>query len=98
MLANCNEKGQNYFAPLYFLEMRQVITMVFEIPQKVEIIINTLEKAGYECKQTEGYRTANWILLDFGDIVIHIFNHEDRLFYDLERIWSDGKIVEPENL
>ena len=54
MLANCNEKGQNYFAPLYFLEMRQVITMVFEIPQKVEIIINTLEKAGYEAYAVGG--------------------------------------------
>ena len=53
-----------------------------------------LEKAGYECKQTEGYRTANWILLDFGDIVIHIFNHGDRLFYDLERIWRDGENID----
>ncbi len=38
----------------------------------------------------EGYNTANWILLDYNDIIIHIFNTEDRLFYDLERIWRDG--------
>ena len=57
-----------------------------------------LEKAGYECKQTEGYHSGNWILLDFNDVIIHIFNHEDRLFYDLERIWRDGKSVEVADL
>lgn len=49
-------------------------------------------------RQTEGYHSANWILLDFNDIIVHIFNHEDRLFYDLERIWRDGKSVEIENI
>ena len=68
--------------------------MILEIPKNAETILHILEKAGYECKQTEGYRTANWILLDFGDIVIHIFNHEDRLFYDLERIWRDGENID----
>lgn len=55
-------------------------------------------KAGYEIKQVEGYQTANWILLDYGDLVIHIFDTENRLFYDLERIWRDGKSVELEEL
>ncbi len=53
-----------------------------------------LGKAGYHYKQVEGYNTANWILMDYGNIIIHIFNQEDRLFYDLERIWRDGKIVD----
>lgn len=44
-------------------------------------------------KHIEGYDNANWILMDFNDIIIHIFNEEDRLFYDLERIWRDGKQV-----
>ena len=52
-----------------------------------------LERAGYPCRQTEGYDTANWVLMDFGDIIIHIFDKENRLLYDLERIWRDGKIV-----
>ena len=46
----------------------------------------------------EGYQTANWILMDYGDIVIHIFDEENRLFYDLERIWRDGKSVEVTDL
>lgn len=53
-----------------------------------------LDKAGYECRQVEGYKTANWILLDYNDIIVHVFSKEDRLFYDLERIWRDGKQVE----
>lgn len=53
-----------------------------------------LGKAGTPVRQIEGYDTANWILLDFGDIIIHIFDKENRLFYDLERIWRDGALVE----
>lgn len=53
-----------------------------------------LYKAGHECRQVEGYKTANWILLDFNDIIVHVFSKEDRLFYDLERIWRDGKVIE----
>lgn len=53
-----------------------------------------LGKAGYTCRQTEGYNSGTWILLDYGNIVVHVFNRDDRMFYDLERIWRDGKIVE----
>jgi ribosome-associated protein len=53
-----------------------------------------LTKAGHQAKQIEGYDTANWVLLDFGDIIVHIFDQENRLFYDLERIWKDGKEID----
>ena len=52
-----------------------------------------LGRMGYPMKQKEGYTNANWVLLDFGDIIIHIFDKENRLFYDLERIWRDGKTL-----
>lgn len=55
-------------------------------------------RAGCECRQIEGYQTANWILLDYGDIIIHVFSDEDRLFYDLERIWRDGQSIEMADL
>lgn len=58
----------------------------------------TLGRAGNPVKQVEGYDTANWILLDFGDIIVHVFDNENRLFYDLERIWRDGKLIEKESL
>ena len=53
-----------------------------------------LGRAGYLMKQKEGFRNANWVLLDFGDIIVHVFDKENRLFYDLERIWRDGKIID----
>ena len=55
-----------------------------------------LGKAGHECRQIEGYQTAGWILMDYGDLIIHVFDEENRLFYDLERIWRDGKVLEME--
>lgn len=58
----------------------------------------TLYKAGYSIRQTEGYRTANWVLMDYGDIIVHVFDSENRLFYDLERIWRDGKATTIEDL
>lgn len=57
-----------------------------------------LARAGYPEKQIEGYNTANWILLDFGDVIVHIFDKENRLLYDLERIWRDGKQIEVADL
>ena len=50
-----------------------------------------LGRAGHPSKQMEGYTTAKWVLLDFGDVIVHIFDQEDRLLYNLERIWHDGK-------
>ena len=52
-----------------------------------------LGRAGYTPKSVEGYQTANWILLDYRDIIIHVFSKDDRAFYDLERIWRDGKEI-----
>lgn len=59
-------------------------------------VTEQLRLCGKEYKAIEGYQTANWILLDYGDIVVHVFNKDDRRFYDLERIWRDGKITDLE--
>mgnify|MGYP000691822555 FL=1 len=40
----------------------------------------------------------SWVLLDFGEVIVHVFDKENRLFYDLERIWSDGKMINIEEL
>lgn len=47
-----------------------------------------LAELGYKPVSTEGYQTATWILMDYGDFVIHIFTEESRSFYDLERLWG----------
>lgn len=58
----------------------------------------SLGRAGHSVKHIEGYQNAYWILMDFGDIIVHIFDKENRLFYDLERIWRDGVMIEKESL
>lgn len=55
-------------------------------------------KAGQHVRQIEGYDSANWILMDYSDVIVHIFSKEDRLFYDLERIWRDGESIEVNQL
>ena len=42
----------------------------------------------------EGYPTGIWILMDYGDLVVHVFDRQNRLFYDLERIWRDGEQID----
>ena len=59
----------------------------------VDNVEEELHKAGYPLRQREGQASGNWVLLDFGDIIVHVFDKENRLFYDLERIWKDGKDV-----
>jgi len=63
-----------------------------------EEVEDKLSKKGYEPKRIEGIRSDSWILLDYGDVIIHIFSKEDREFYDLERIWVDGKQINKEDL
>lgn len=54
-------------------------------------------EAGYNLIHKEGYESARWILLDFGELVVHVFHEEDRNFYNLERLWSDGKFRTPDD-
>jgi iojap-like protein len=53
-----------------------------------------LEKEGLKINKVEGAKNSSWVLLDFTDIVIHLFTKEDRIFYNLERIWADAIQVE----
>lgn len=64
-----------------------------QVQALVDNVEEELHKAGYSLKQREGYSNGNWVLLDFGDLIVHIFDRENRLFYDLERIWRDGKEI-----
>ena len=71
---------------------------VNQVQAMVDNVDEVLGRAGYECKQMEGYGTGGWILMDYGDIIVHAFCREDRLFYDLERIWRDGKVLDESEL
>lgn len=60
----------------------------------VDAVDEALGKNGYPADHIEGYRDGNWALVDFNRIIVHVFNKESRFFYDLERIWADGKEID----
>ncbi len=79
------------------------VIVTAENSRQVEALSDSLQdsmaKRGYRIRRAEGKPDSGWILLDFNDIIIHVFDKEQRFFYDLERIWSDGKkIVNPKEL
>lgn len=65
-----------------------------QVQAMVDNVDEMMTKAGYEPKQIEGTKNSSWILMDYGDLIIHVFDEENRLFYDLERIWRDGKVID----
>lgn len=67
-----------------------------QVQAMVDNVEEQLGRAGYEAKQIEGNRSSSWVLMDYGDLIVHVFDEENRLFYDLERIWRDGKILDAE--
>lgn len=52
------------------------------------------EQAGEDPMRREGYRDGTWVLLDYGCVIVHVFSPEAREFYSLERLWSDGTLVD----
>ena len=76
----------DYFIIANGTNSNQVVAMADNVDEE-------LHKAGHPAKQVEGYQQGNWVLLDYGDIIVHVFDKENRLFYDLERIWRDGKRI-----
>ena len=70
-------------------------TQVKALADEVE---DQMSKLGIEPKRVEGYQSATWILLDYSEVVVHIFYSETRDFYQLERLWADGKQLNLEEL
>ena len=72
-------------------------------PRQVQAIADGIEeqlrKNGTRPLRIEGYNSAEWILLDYGDLIVHVFDQKQREFYDLERLWRDARRVPlPENI
>ena len=67
-------------------------TQINALIDNVEKVLT--EEAGEEPLHREGYRGGTWVLLDYGCIAVHVFNAEAREFYDLERLWRDGKNID----
>lgn len=69
-----------------------------QIEAMCDAVEEELYKADVHVKQVEGNHNSSWVLMDYGDIIVHVFSKEDRLFYDLERIWGDGKFMDLSDL
>lgn len=68
----------------------------------VESLVDNVEeellKEDIHAERIEGVKSSGWILMDYNDVVVHVFSKEDRLFYDLERVWRDGKEIDVASL
>ena len=82
---------------------RLVLTDVFLIAsatneRQVSAVVDAVEKAlhdrGVKALRREGVRQAHWVLLDFGDVVVHVQHADDRIYYALERLWSDCPVID----
>jgi ribosome-associated protein len=71
---------------------------VIQVRAITEAIIAALEEANVAYRRREGWEDARWVLLDYGDVVVHVFRKEEREFYDLERLWGDAPKLTSEQL
>ena len=77
----------DYFVICSGANSRQIQAIVDEIEQR-------LKKLGERAHSIEGYDNAEWVLMDYGDYLVHAFSEKARVYYDLERLWRDAKVVE----
>ena len=77
----------DYFVIVNGKNKNQIQAMADEVEEK-------LGKAGIPVRHVEGYDEAGWVLMDYGDIVIHIFDRENREFYQLDKIWGDAAVID----
>lgn len=86
------------------LDIRQVsviadyfIIVSAENPRQLDSLSDAvqdkMEKLGFRLRRVEGVPESGWLLLDYNDVIVHVFHKEQRQYYDLERIWSDGKRI-----
>jgi ribosome-associated protein len=89
------EKGSGAFTDYFVLCSGTNPRQVQAIADEVEL---RLKEAGLRPAHVEGYRQAEWILVDYVDFVVHVFSEKARKFYDLERLWKTAKRLEPSEL
>jgi ribosome-associated protein len=89
------EKGSGAFTDYFVLCSGTNPRQVQAIADEVEL---RLKAAGMRPNQVEGYKQAEWVLIDYVDFVVHVFSEKARRFYDLERLWKSAKKLEPSEL
>jgi ribosome-associated protein len=106
-IAACEEKRADQIAVLELEQGSGAFTDYFVVcsgtnPRQVQAISDQveeqLEKKGLRATHIEGYKQAEWVLLDYIDFVVHVFSEKARKFYDLEHLWKSAKRMEPAEL
>jgi len=80
----------DYFVICHGNTDKQVQAIVREIDEKVS-------EAGFIVKNREGLTDARWVLVDLGDIIVHVFHRDERYYYNLEKLWGDAPVVDLES-
>lgn len=83
-------QGVSLIADYFVICTGKSDTQVLAISNEVKKVA---QKLGLPIKGIEGEQTARWVLVDIGDVVVHIFHHEEREYYNIEKIWTDAKVV-----
>jgi ribosome-associated protein len=89
------EKGSGAFTDYFVICSGTNPRQIQAIADEVEL---RLKRAGLYPLHVEGYRQAEWVLLDYADFVVHVFAEKARRYYELERLWKSGKRLEPTDL
>jgi ribosome-associated protein len=89
------EQGSGAFTDYFLVCSGTNPRQIQAIADEVEL---RLKKAGQYPAHTEGYKQAEWVLLDYVDFVVHVFSEQARRFYDLERLWKSARRMAPEEL
>ncbi|MEG8945748.1 ribosome silencing factor [Rosettibacter firmus] len=99
-----NKKGYD----IKILDIRKISTISdffvicsAEVDKQVKAIADEVEekltKKGIKCFSKEGYETLNWVILDYFDVIVHIFRNETRNYYNLEKLWGDAPLISFDN-
>lgn len=85
----------NVSEPLPLVDIFLIVTGNSErnVAAIADEIEDTLIEAGHKRVRREGRQEARWVLLDFGDLIVHVFHGEERVYYGLERLWKDCPVV-----
>lgn len=90
-IVKINVEEKTTVADYFIVASARSSTQVKSLSEHIE---EAVEKNGGTLLRREGVQDARWIVLDFGDVIVHIFNDETRLFYHLERLWGEGEAIE----
>ncbi|MBM7616490.1 ribosome-associated protein [Weissella uvarum] len=84
-------EGISFIADAYLIAQAPTERQVIAIADEID---NQMAKAGYELTRQEGRQAGQWVLLDYGDLIVHIFKGEVRRHYNLEKLWGDASEID----